>query len=311
MMKTPHRPAAAPVLRGVLLALGLALAAQTSAQAAHWTLLEPGAGFDLLDQSGQVAGETAGQTVLGALQDLSAPGQVLLSGSQVGAPQPAGSAHVEQGYSHLVMVDAQAAPSRADVLLSASQYWNVATTTQTTVSGFSLTQDLALGGVRLLIAGDAGEAAGTRVRVDFSGSADALFGGLPGFGDVGLSLDISRGTDSLARHDSLWSASGSALINLSFEAVVGDELVLTLSAHQQLTQGASVLLGAGHGLAIDRSGLLQGQLTVTAVPEPQSLAMLLGGMGVLAGVLRRRARIGCCPLRASCVTSGRGTDRGC
>ena len=47
-------------------------------------------------------------------------------------------------------------------------------------------------------------------------------------------------------------------------------------------------LTAGQRLDIDRSGLLQGQLTVAAVPEPQSLAMLLGGMLVLGGVLRRR-----------------------
>ena len=112
----------------------------------------------------------------------------------------------------------------------------------------------------------------------------------PRLGEVGLSLDISRGTDSLARHDSLWSASGSQQIHLSFEAVVGDELVLTLSAHQQLTQGLPALLDAGQRLDIDRSGLLQGQLTVAAVPEPQSLAMLLGGLAVLGGVLRRRAQ---------------------
>lgn len=290
MMKTTQGAAVAHTLRTAVLAFGLALAAQTSAQAAHWTLLSPGAGFDLLDQSGQVGGEGAGQAVIGALQDLSGPGQVLLADSLAGGAQSLGSASMEQGHSHLIVVDTQTAPDTADVMLSASQYWNVAATTQTTVSGFNLTQDLALGGLRLLIAGDAGEAAGTRVRVDFTGSADALFGGLPGLGEVGLSLDISRGTDSLARHDSLWSASGSQQIHLSFEAVVGDELVLTLSAHQQLTQGLPALLDAGQRLDIDRSGLLQGQLTVAAVPESQSLAMLLGGLAVLGGVLRRRAQ---------------------
>lgn len=292
MMKTNNRAGLAPTVRTVVLAFGLALAAQTSALAAHWTLLSPGAGFDLLDQSGQVGSESAGLAVIGALQDLSGPGQVLLADSQAGEAQPLVSASVEQGHSHLIVVDTKTVPATADVMLSASQYWNVAATGQATVSGLNLTQDLALGGLRLLIAGDAGETAGTRVRVDFTGSADALFGGLHGLGEIGLSLDISRGSDSLARHDSLWSASGSELIRLSFEAVVGDELVLTLSAHQQLTQGLPVLLGAGQRLDIDRSGLLQGQLTVAAVPEPQSLAMLLGGMAVLAGagVLRRRAQ---------------------
>ena len=279
----------APVLRASLLAAGLALAAQTPAQAAHWSLLSPGSAFDFLDQSGQVDGQSAGQTVLGALQDLSGPGQALLADAQAGAAEPAGAANVEQGYAHLVSVDTQLAPATADVMLSASQYWNVGAPQGAEVSGFSFTQDLALGGLRLLIVGDAGEAAGTVVRVDFTGSADALFGGLTGQGEIGLSLDISRGNSSLASHDSLWSASGSQQIHLSFEAVVGDELVLTLSAHQQLAQGASVQLGAGQSLNIDRSGLLQGQLTVTAVPEPQSLAMLLGGLAVIGGVLRRRA----------------------
>lgn len=282
----------APLLRAAALALGLALAVQAPAQAAHWSLLSPGAAFDLLDQSGQVDGQAAGQTVLGALQDLSGPGQVLLADSQAGAAGPVGTASVEQGYSHLVSVDTSLSAASVDVMLSAAQYWNVAAPQGAEVSGFSLTQDLALGGLRLLIVGDAGEAVGTRVRVSFTGSADALFGGLAGQGEIGLSLDISRGADSLASHDSLWSTSGNAQVHLSFEAVVGDELVLTLAAHQQLTQGASLLLGAGQGLAIDRSGLLQGQLTVAAVPEPQSLAMLLGGVAVIGGVLRRRARQG-------------------
>ena len=282
----------APTLRTVALALGLALAAQAPVQAAGWSLLSPGYGVDFLDQSGQVGGQAAGTGVLGALQDLSAPGQVLLADSVAGQPEAVGSASVEQGHSLLVSVDTQLTPGTVDVMLSAAQYWNVAATQGTEVSGFNLTQDLALGGLRLLIVGDAGEAVGTRVRVSFSGSADALFGGLAGEGEIGLSLDISRGADSLARHDSLWSDSGSQQIQLSFEAVVGDELVLTLAAHQQLTQGAPVWLGAGQGLAIDRSGLLQGQLTVAAVPEPQSLAMLLAGAVVIGGVLRRRARQG-------------------
>lgn len=282
----------APALRTVALALGLALAAQAPAQAASWSLLSPGYGVDFLDQSGQVGVQSVGTGVLGALQDLSAPGQVLLADSVAGQPEAVGAASVEQGHSHLVSVDTQLTPGTVDVMLSAAQYWNVAATQDTEVSGFNLTQDLALGGLRLLIVGDAGEAVGTGVRVSFSGSADALFGGLAGQGEIGLSLDISRGADSLARHDSLWSASGSQQIQLSFEAVVGDELVLTLAAHQQLTQGAPVWLGVGEGLAIDRSGLLQGQLTVAAVPEPQSLAMLLAGAVVLGGVLRRRARRG-------------------
>lgn len=293
MMKNlATRALKAPALRTVALAMGLALSAQAPVQAASWSLLSPGYGVDFLDQSGQIGGQAAGTGVLGSLQDLSAPGQVLLADSVAGQAEAVGTASVEQGHSHLVSVDTQLTPASVDVMLSAAQYWNVAATQGTEVSGFNLTQDLALGGLRLLIVGDAGEAVGTRVRVSFSGSADALFGGLAGQGEIGLSLDISRGTDSLARHDSLWSASGSQQIQLSFEAVVGDELVLTLAAHQQLTQGMPVWLGAGEGLAIDRSGLLQGQLTVTAVPEPQSLAMLLAGAVVIGGVLRRRVRQG-------------------
>lgn len=293
MKKLATRALKVPSLRTVAMAMGLALAAQAPVQAAGWSLLSPGYGVDFLDQSGLVDGQASGTGVLGALQDLSASGQVLLADSVAGQAQAVGTAIVEQGHSHLVSVDTQLAPAAVDVMLSAAQYWNVSATQGTEVSGFNLTQDLALGGLRLLIVGDAGEAVGTRVRVSFSGSADALFGGLAGQGEIGLSLDISRGAgtgaESLARHDSLWSAGGSQQIQLSFEAVVGDELVLTLAAHQQLTQGAPVWLGAGEGLAIDRSGLLQGQLTVAAVPEPQSLAMLLAGAVVIGGVLRRRA----------------------
>lgn len=292
MKKLATRALKGPSLRTVAMAMGLALAAQAPVQAASWSLLSPGYGVDFLDQSGQVGAQSVGTGVLGALQDLSAPGQVLLIDSVAGQPEAVGTASVEQGHSHLVSVDTQLAPAAVDVMLSAAQYWNVSATQGTEVSGFNLTQDLALGGLRLLIVGDAGEAVGTRVRVSFSGSADALFGGLAGLGEIGLSLDISRGADSLARHDSLWSDSGSQQIQLSFEAVVGDELVLTLAAHQQLTQGMPAWLGAGDRLAIDRAGLLQGQLTVAAVPEPQSLAMLMAGAVVIGGVLRRRARRG-------------------
>lgn len=276
--------------RHTLVTMGLALAAQMPAQAAHWSLLAPGAAFDLLDQSGTIDGQSAWQGTLGSLQDLSAPGQQALFDSQVPGAQALGNATLDQGYAHLVSIDTQGGSATADLMLSASQYWNVAASADALVSGFELTQDLALGDLRLKIMGDAGEAVATRVRVDFTGSADALFGGLVGQGEIGLSLDIARGTDSLASHDSLWSASGSQQIHLSFEAVVGDELVLTLSAHQQLSQGAPVLLGAGQRLDIDRSGLLQGQLTVAAVPEPQGLAMALGGLAVLAGTFARRRR---------------------
>ena len=246
--------------RHTLIALGLVLASQAPAHAAHWSLVETGVAFDLLDQSGSVDGRSAGLTTLGSLQDLSVPGQRTLFDSQASGVQSLGGASLDQGYSHLVSVDTQSGSATTDIQLSASQYWNVAATTDATVSGFSLTQDLALGGLRLLIVGDAGEAAGTRVRVSFSGSADALFGGLTGQGEIGLSLDVSRGTQSLASHDSLWTTDGSQQINLSFEAVVGDELTLTFAAHQQLTQGGPVQLGSGQALNIDRSGLLQGQL---------------------------------------------------
>src|SRR6218665_2153465 len=94
-------------LRRTLIALGLILAVQAPAHAAHWSLLEPGVAIDLLDQSGSVDGQSAGLTTLGTLQDLSVPGQQALFDSQATGVQPLGYASLDQGSSQFVSVDPQ------------------------------------------------------------------------------------------------------------------------------------------------------------------------------------------------------------
>lgn len=138
----------------------------------------------------------------------------------------------------------------------------------------------------LLVASD-GEAAGTAVQVRLQLGAESLFSStLAGAEDTPtfdlLVMDASFNT--LASYNGL-ALNGSETLDLSFGSAVGQTLSLSLVHGNALSIGNEALDGMQ---TVSSSALLDGSLSVTAVPEPQSLALLLAGLGVVAAAARRR-----------------------
>jgi hypothetical protein len=147
-----------------------------------------------------------------------------------------------------------------------------------------------LSAVTLRIAGAPGEAAGTAVQVSFAGSASALFDiGAPGAGYLGLGLSVARGDTVLG--DYLWdvTATGQQQVNFSFSGIVGE--ALTFSGY--MVSGAA-LEAADFGTAlspyrlVDVAAQLDGNFTITPVPEPETWLLLLAGLGMVGTWARRR-----------------------
>lgn len=268
-------------------ALALALLAAQAASAASWQLGASGAAVDLLAETGSMGGINADRVVAGALQDLSAPGQVLLLDAMTGTTQ-LGDAALEAGHAHLLSVDTLAGRSTAALQLSMSRSWSLQAASGSLVEGLSATQDLSLTGVELTIAGDAGEAVGTRVAVSLRAQAELLPNALLS-GQAGAGLEITDASGTvLARHEGYWPSSSLGGVALDIQARVGDVLRLNLWAHRDAGWIEALQLPAGGSLLIEDSLMLQGELTVSAVPEPAAWLSLLAGLAAL-GRLRRRA----------------------
>ncbi len=145
-----------------------------------------------------------------------------------------------------------------------------------------------LSALRLKIVADAGEVQGQALRVSFAGLASSLFEiAESGSGYLGLGLSVQRGDTVLGEY--LWDArpgSEQQAVQLAFDAQIGEEIVVS----------SYLLSGAGFEAAnfpMDASMLnmaaeLRGSFAITPVPEPESYALLLSGLAVLAWARRRR-----------------------
>jgi len=145
--------------------------------------------------------------------------------------------------------------------------------------------------VTLRIVGQAGETEGSAVNVSFAGNASALydFNSLVSGGYLGLGLSVSRGNDVVG--DYLWDVqqSGERSLAFSFAGMVGEEL--TFSSF--MLTGASLenanFAQSSLPYTLAEAGVsLNGSLTIAAVPEPETYAMLLAGLGLMGAVARRR-----------------------
>lgn len=276
-------------LRGAALAVALFAAQAAPAFAASWQLGAAGTAVDLLAETGTVGGIGADRLVAGTLQDLSAPGQVLLLDAMTDTA-PIGDAALERGHAHLLSVDTLAGASTAALQLSMSRSWSLQAASASLVDGLSATQDLSLTGVELRIvgeAGNAGEAVGTLVAVRLRGQAELLPNALSG-GEAGVGLEITDASGTvLARHEGHGPSPGLGGVALDFQARVGDVLLLNLWAHRDTGLLPRLQVPAGGSLLIEDTVMLQGELTVSAVPEPSAWLSLLAGLGVM-GLLRRR-----------------------
>jgi len=133
--------------------------------------------------------------------------------------------------------------------------------------------------VQLQVVADAGDI-GPQVNVSFAGLS-STFSGLVGSseGTFQTSVRVSQGSNVLANFTTKQFADQN--VNFAFAAQAGD--IIVLSASQGVHMNASGPIDAS------LTGMLYGNFTVTAVPEPEQYAMLLAGLGLIAGVARRRS----------------------
>lgn len=238
----------------------LLLAGAGAAQAAH---------FEVTDYlaAGGYSGMYASEAFSHDATDLSQDGNV----SVAGAAQFADDAH---GYA-------------ADGYFTAgSNLWLTISQSAALSSGITYAGDtlVAMPMISLRLVSD-GEAAGSPVQVSFLGQgwADTSFAGTSG----GLSMDMSVSSNGVVLGSFLWdagTASNAAKdINFSFQANVGDEIVLSAFMAGNLMADGSQAAGVS-ALA----GSLSGDFAVAAVPEPETYALLLAGLGVIGVVARRR-----------------------
>jgi len=238
----------------------LLLAATGAAQAAHFEVsgYQAAAGY-----SGTYANEAFSHEA----SDLSQDGNVGIAG----AAQLAADTH---GYA----ADAYFTAG-SSLWLSTSQF--AALSSGSAFSGDTL---VTLPRISLRLVSD-GEAAGAPVQVSFLGQgwADAGFAGTGG----GLSMDMAVSRNETVLGSFLWDAGNASHaaqpISFSFQVNVGDELVLSAFMAGSLVADGS----QGAGLST-LAGSLNGEFAVAAVPEPETYALLLAGLGVIGAVARRR-----------------------
>jgi PEP-CTERM motif len=272
--------------QGVALAALLTLASVHSAQAARLQLVSSGTAVDVLTQSTSLEGSVTSRSVTGNLQDSSGAGTVLLSDFQAFGPATLGLLSVEDGYSHLVSVDASG--TQTSITLDASHYWKgtgPVGVSAGVLSDYSLTQSLSLDGLSLQVVADAGESIGQAVTVSFSGLVQALLSSAAQNNNLGLTLDVLLGTTTLGSYQGLWTGNATETVNLSFSAVVGDTLSVLVSGYQDASAGS--LLTPEGGFEYSGGVLLQGNFAVTAVPEPETWGLALVGL-LIAGVAARQ-----------------------
>lgn len=135
-----------------------------------------------------------------------------------------------------------------------------------------------------------GEALGSAVRLNVVGMADSLFAS-SGPGVQALPTFDLVVRDAGSRILGSWqglAAGSSRHFSFSFDSQVGQQLSLSLSHYSQLL-GNGLDLGTGPGATLDTTASLDGSISVSAVPEPQTYALLLAGL-VAIGLLHSRSR---------------------
>jgi len=132
--------------------------------------------------------------------------------------------------------------------------------------------------IQLKVVADSGDL-GPIVNVSFTGLSSAVnnLGGATG--SFQTSVRVMNGNSLLGNFNTNQYADQN--VSFAFTAQAGD--ILTLSASQGSHMNATGPINAS------LTGMLSGDFTVTAVPEPEQYAMLLAGLSLIAGVARRRS----------------------
>lgn len=132
--------------------------------------------------------------------------------------------------------------------------------------------------IQLKVVADSGDL-GPVVNVSFAGLSSAVNALGSATGSLQTSVRVMNGSTLLGSFDTTQYADQN--ISFAFTAQAGD--ILTFSASQGSHMNATGPINAS------LTGMLSGDFTVTAVPEPEQYAMLLAGLGLIAGVARRRS----------------------
>ncbi|MDO9197690.1 FxDxF family PEP-CTERM protein [Rhodoferax sp.] len=240
--------------------------------------------------SGGYRALTDGNDVSDAALDLSSPpNDVVLFGANVFS-----SALTNGSLQHSYAADAflNFSAGSTDLAMSISHSLGATASDAMTVAAHQQDAFVDMTAVTLKIVGQAGETNGSAVNVSFAGNASALYdlNSMVSGGYLGLGLSVSRGTEVVGEY--LWDVqqSGDQTVDFSFAGIVGEEL--TFSSY--MLTGAS-LANASFAQSISAYTLaeagasLNGSFTIAAVPEPETYAMLLAGLGFV-GFMARRCR---------------------
>ena len=282
MRTISHLPRVAIALA---ISLGLAHAASV-ASAAQLSLVSAGSPVDVISATGTVDGDTLTHEFIDGLSNDSGSDTALFSDFQSHDPEPVGGTMVEAGHNHLLSLDTSG--PEAALTLDMGHVWSVSGSG--TLASHSLVQSLSVDNLSLRVQGGAGEVLGQQVKVHFSGWASTLSigdtGSDAGTHDFAITLDVLNGLNPVASYQGLWGQSADDLVDFSFDAAVGDELTLVLSAYQGLDTAPDLALV---GLTeVGGQVSLNGSFSVSPVPEPMSLALAIAGMAALWMMGQRR-----------------------
>jgi hypothetical protein len=136
-----------------------------------------------------------------------------------------------------------------------------------------------------------GEAAGSAVRLTVAGVADSLLGSSGPGVQAQPSFDLvvrDAGFNILGSWQGLAAGSSGGSFSFSFDSQIGQRLSFSLSHDSSLMTDA-VDIGVGTGATVDLSSALNGSISVSAVPEPETYALFLAGLAAI-GLLHGRSR---------------------
>jgi hypothetical protein len=261
----------------------LALAAAGAAQAASLQLIAGSAGGSLL-ASASVNGQA--DAISSSLADASGSGLLLAfgGGDSSLALNPAGSlGHLWTASTSLETGSAQA------LFRAASSSVRLADADGQFDGGYEVLSTVLDAELHIR---STGEAIGTPVRLDLQGTAESLFNSSAAALDVLPTFDLvlrdAQGTVLASWQGLAPGAAGSFAFSVFSQ--VGQRISLSLS-HASSLLADGVAIGAATGLSLDSTAVLNGSLSVTAVPEPQVHALFVAGLAAL-GLLQFRRRAG-------------------
>ncbi len=138
---------------------------------------------------------------------------------------------------------------------------------------------------------DSGPLAGQRFSGSFAYDSSAAVAGFTGnIALTSFSLQFAGQTYTLANADAVPAVFYDGGVFLGLDYVDADSADAALRPQLSLVSGFTAFAGEAY-LSYTGAGAAGGfgSYSITAVPEPQTLALLLAGLGLLAAVVRRRA----------------------